>query len=418
MNRARRSAVAGVALAAWVVLFQAAPATAQGPAMMQDCAPHSFPLRTQHSFAADPTDDRNLYVGAEQAGFFRSTDGGATWQRADAGLKAWPRMDGTGPCFEEFYSTVINTRNPRELCISMAGGPGHAGMATSAGNNGVYCSDDAGGTWTQRVGPTMNTAVYSLAVHPGDFATMYAGVNGGACSNPPPVCAPGTYFNTTGAIYKTVDGGETWNELDAMYLHDQRVVAVRVSQQNPEVVLAATYSKLSVNVGGVGNAGEFQIGVLRSEDGGKTWTASTAGMGADLREQALLELEIAPANADRVFVSALSNRSYWSDDGGRSFHPTNRMTAFAFDPHDGRGLHMLGSNGEAILESADGGANWKVIARTPGFVSVRDGVPTHFEWSRTDARHVFFAGPYAAVYKSRDGGVNWTQILSEDRLPR
>ena len=33
-----------------------------------DCRPHSFPQRTQQSFAVDPTDDRKLYIGVEQEG--------------------------------------------------------------------------------------------------------------------------------------------------------------------------------------------------------------------------------------------------------------------------------------------------------------------------------------------------------------
>ncbi len=383
-----------------------------------NCDPHSFPQRTQHSFAANPTDDRLLFIGVEQEGFFKSIDGGASWQRATTGIKSWPRMVGPGPCYEEFYSTVIDSQNPDNMCIALAGGPGLLSSPSSAGNNGVYCSTDAGETWTQRVTPTMNTAIYTLSVDPTDFNIMYAGANGGPCSNPPPVCPPDTYFNTIGAIYKTTDGGLTWTELDALYQLDLKIVDVRVSEQDPNVVIAASFSKLPNSVAGPGQfAGRPQLGVLRSTDAGRTWTSSTQGMNADPREQGLLDMEIAPQNAQRVFVTASSNRSYWSDDGGQSFHGINRLTAFAFDPHDPGGLHMLGSNGESIVESRDGGASWTKIASTPGFVTFMQGVPTHVEWSRTDPSHIFLAGPYAAVYESRNGGVDWTQILSADRLP-
>ncbi len=382
-----------------------------------DCRPHSFPQRTQYSLAVDPTDDRKLYVGVEQEGFFKSVDGGETWQRATTGIRAWQRSDGSGrPCYEEFYSTVIDPRNPRRICISMAGSPGNLTVPSSAGNNGVYCSTDGAKTWKQRVTRTMNTAVYALVANPSNFNVLYAGVNGGPCSNPPPVCAPSTYFNTKGAIYKTGNGGKTWTELDALYVRDLRVTGIRVGQKNPRVILASTFSKLAV--GGPGNFETKQIGLLRSTDGGATWTSSTQGMSADPREQALLTLDVAPQNPSHVYVTASSARSYWSDDGGATFHSAERMAAFAFDPHDPSGLHLLACAGEFVKESRDGGKTWTTISRTPGFVSVEKGLPTRVEWSRTNPRTVYLAGPYATVFRSTDGGVTWTQILSADKLPR
>ena len=384
-----------------------------------DCTPHSFPQRTQGSFAVDPADDRTLYVGVEQDGFFKSIDGGTTWRRASTGIKAWDRLGGTGLCHEEFYATVIDPTDPARICIAKAGGPGTLRSPTSAATNGVYCSRDAAATWEQVVGPTMNTAVYALAVDPRDFNVMYAGVNGGPCSNPPPVCQPGTYFNTTGAMYKTTDGGRTWTELSALYLPDLRVVALHVQQTDPQVILAATFSKLPPATAGPGSFGAAtQLGVLRSTDGGRSWTSSLAGMSADPREQALLAMAVAPRTGANVYVTASSNTSYRSADGGQTFTTAARMTTVAYDPHDPAGLRMLGCSGERMHLSADGGRTWTAISATPGFVAFDKGVPTKIEWSRTDPNTVFLAGPYATVFRSTDRGATWTQILSADRLPK
>ncbi|MBI2912183.1 MAG: hypothetical protein HYY05_08565 [Chloroflexi bacterium] len=383
-----------------------------------DCRPRSLPQRTQGSFAVDPTDDRRLYVGVEQEGFFKSIDGGDTWQRASNGLKAWNRLGEPGLCYEEFYATIIDPRDPDRLCIALAGGPGTTGLRSSAGNNGVYCSRDGAESWTQMVSPSMNTAVYTLAADPSDFDVMYAGVNGGPCSNPPPVCPPGTYFNTTGAIYKTLDGGRNWRELNALYVPDLRVVSVRVDPRDPRVVLAGTFSKLPPAQAGPGVFEGNQAGVLRSADGGETWTSSTRGMNADPRERALLALEISPRNPSLVYVTASSNQSYWSADGGLTFNRAQRLDPVAFDPHDPTGLRMLGAAGESIRESRDGGRTWATRSRTPGFVSREQGNPTKIEWSRANPTTVFLAGPHASVYRSTDGGTTWYQILSADRLPK
>ncbi len=367
----------------------------------------------------DPLDDRKLYVGVEQEGFFKSVDGGETWQKASNGIKAWNRLNEPGLCYEEFYATIIDARNPDRLCIALAGGPGTVGLRSSAGNNGVYCSEDGAETWAQRVSPSMNTAVYTLAADPTDFNIMYAGVNGGPCSNPPPICPPGTYFNTAGAIYKTADGGRSWRELDALYVPDLRVASIRVDPRSPALVLAATFSKLPPQEAGPGAfQGVPQLGVLRSADGGETWSNSTRGMNADPREQALLAMEVSPRNPSLVYVTASSNQSYWSADGGLTFNRAARMAAFAFDPHDSTGLHMLGYTGEFIRESRDGGRSWTPFSRTAAFVSFGRETPTRIEWSPTNPRTVFLAGPYASIYRSSTGGVSWTKILSADRLPK
>lgn len=367
----------------------------------------------------DPTDDRKLYIGVEQDGFFKTTDGGATWLRATNGLKAWPRLNEPGVCFEEFYATMINPRNPNELCIALAGGPGLLSTRGSQGNNGVYCSSDAAGTWVQRVTPSMNLAVYALAADPRDFKTMYAGVNGGPCSNGPPICPEGTYFNTTGAVYKSTDGGASWTELNARYIQDQRVIVVRVNQQDPRIVVASTFGKLPNTQSGPGNfGGAEQSGLLRSTDGGQTWLASTSGMRSDPREQALLDLDIAPRNGMNLYLTASSNTGYWSDDGGQTFNSSARLDAFAFDPHDGLGLHMLGVSGGQVRESRDGGKTWMIKSTTPGYVSQAQGVPTAVVWSQTNAQTVFLAGPYASIWRSIDGGGTWAQILSGERLPK
>ena len=131
-------------------------------------------------------------------------------------------------------------------------------------------------------------------------------------------------------------------------------------------------------------------------------------------------MKTAPANGSQMYLTASSNTSYWSEDGGRSFHSARRMAAFAFDPHDPSGLSMLGSSGGSVSESADGGKTWMPRGEIPGFSESPESnnwVPTDIEWSRQDPSVVYLAGPYARVLKSTDRGATWQQVLSSAALP-
>src|SRR5688572_33281458 len=100
------------------LLLTAAPAAAQ----TVDCAPHSYPQRTDQSLAVDPYDDRIVYVGIEGEGYFKSRDGGETWSRIVEGIRAMEKRGG-GRCYSEFFATVIDRRNPEHVCFAMAGSP-------------------------------------------------------------------------------------------------------------------------------------------------------------------------------------------------------------------------------------------------------------------------------------------------------
>jgi photosystem II stability/assembly factor-like uncharacterized protein len=119
-----------------------------------------------------------------------------------------------------------------------------------------------------------------------------------------------------------------------------------------------------------------------------------------------------------MYVTASSNNGYWSDDGGQTFHRSARLEAFAFDPHDAAGLHLLGCSDMEIRESRDGGATWTTRGPLPAVFSREKGLPTAVVWSRSNPNTAFIAGPNASIFRSTDRGATWTQVLSADRLPQ
>ncbi|MBI4886685.1 MAG: hypothetical protein HY824_06305 [Acidobacteria bacterium] len=407
-------------IAAACLLAGAARASAQ----VTDCTPHSYPQRTDQSLAVDPFDDRIVYVGVEGEGYFKTTDDGATWMRIVDGIRAFEKRGG-GLCYSEFFDTVIDPRNPEHVCMAMAGSPGTLDVIQAA-YQGVYCSDDGGLHWEQRVGDGMNTAIYALALDPTDSQVIYAGSN----ANPASYTGadPNQLFNTVGIVHKSTDGGLTWTELPTGFVRGTRVTGLRIDPADPQTIYASTFGLLS---GGGNNYLETQYGVLKSTDGGATWASMKTGLGSELRHQAIFRLDLSPRNPSRLIVSVADTSYFLSANGAATFArpaaPTSQAGIMQFDPADATGLRVVGlsQSGTQIVESLDGGNSWRTVGTLPaetrsnGDPSRPTGVrPSDIALSHQNPRVMYLSGSHGSVYRTSDGGATWRKVLSGADLPQ
>ena len=407
----------------WLPAILLARATTTS-AQVVDCTPHSYPQRTNQSLAVDPFDDRIVYVGIEGEGYFKTIDDGVTWTRIVDGIRAFARQGG-GLCYSEFFDTVIDPRNPEHVCMAMAGSPGTLEVVQAA-NQGVYCSEEGGTTWEQRVGPTMNTAIYALAIDPTDSQILYAGSN----ANPASYIGadPDQLFNTVGVVYKSADGGRSWTELPTGLVRGTRVTGIRIDPVDPLVVYASTFGLLS---GGGSAYLDPQFGVLKSSDGGDTWTSMKSGLGLELRHQAIFRMDLSPGNPARLIVSVADTSYYLSADGASSFarpaSPTSQAGIMQFDPGDASGMRVVGlsQSGTQIVESLDVGNSWRAIGNLPaetlnnGDPARPTGVrPSDIAIGHQDPRVMYLSGSHGSVYRTGDGGATWRKVLSASALPQ
>jgi photosystem II stability/assembly factor-like uncharacterized protein len=123
--------------------------------------PDSYPS----ALAFDPLDPDTRYAYGEGAALFKSTNGGATWQRT-----AYPFV----PASLSVDNLAIDPREPATL---YAGGDG-----------GVFKSTDAGSSW-RVVNARLN--IWSLAIDPRHGQTVYAGTESG--------------------LFRSTDGGRSWS---------------------------------------------------------------------------------------------------------------------------------------------------------------------------------------------------------------
>ncbi|MEU5265808.1 hypothetical protein [Amycolatopsis sp. NPDC021455] len=138
-------------------------------------------------------DSRRIYVGTENGGVFRSTDGGATWSGNLAstvlpGLTV-TRVSSRADNAEVVYATVANFGNrhvfrsadggvtwtdvdrgdlPDAPVLSMALPSAHPDRIYVCGDAGVFVSDDEGATWANLTGTLPNVTVVDLVYHETD----------------------------------------------------------------------------------------------------------------------------------------------------------------------------------------------------------------------------------------------------------
>ncbi|PYT81744.1 MAG: hypothetical protein DMG40_08515 [Acidobacteria bacterium] len=183
---------------------------------------------------------------------------------------------------------------------------------------------------------------------------------------------------------------------------------------------------------GIGN---YRGGVCRSEDGGRTWTKSNAGMEQTAATHILLD-PTSPADARVLYVAGFGRGVYKSTDGGKSWTLKNagitQKEPFAWRiVRASKGtLYVLlarrsedgsiGNDGDGVIyKSMDGAESWTPVAMPqgsngPNGLAVDPQDPSRLylaAWARDKGEH----GDGGGVFLSEDAGKTWKQVLDRDR---
>jgi photosystem II stability/assembly factor-like uncharacterized protein len=328
------------------------------------------------------SDPNVIFVGAATGGVFRSTDGGVTWN----------------PVFDDqpvlgVGSIAVFQPNPALVWV----GTGEGNPRNSAGvGNGIYKSIDGGETWSL-AGLSGSERIHRVLTHPTDPDVVYAGVMGPAWSD-----------GEVRGVYRTTDGGETWERV----LHIDAgtgVAELVMDPANPDKLMAAMWDfrrdPWFFRSGGPGS------GLYVTHDGGDTWVERTERDGLPSGELGRMGLAISPSNPEVVYALVEATRSALlrSDDGGRSFRTVNdnpgivpRPFYYAdlrIDPANENRIYSLHS---AIQVSEDAGRTWRTVV--PSAIIHGD---VHELWiDPGDSRHMII-GNDGGIGISFDRGDHW-----------
>jgi len=248
-------------------------------------------------------------------GVYKSTDAGKTWKPIG--------LDQT----RHISDVVIHPSNPDIIFIAAQG----AQYGPSA-QRGVYRSTDGGATWENVLFVDNRTGASSLSMDMTNPTILYAAM--WEHRRYPWVMESG---GKNSGIYKSTDGGNTWNQLKEGLPEVMGKMGVSVSRANPERVFAVIEAE-----------GE-KAGVYRSDDAGKKWIQVNKDRINITRSWYYMEIFADTQNADIVYV--LNAPVTKSIDGGKSF--TSLPT-----PHgDNHHLWIDPNNNQRMINSNDGGSN-------------------------------------------------------------
>lgn len=145
--------------------------------------------------------------------------------------------------------------------IYVGTGEKNSSRSTYAGS-GMYKTTDGGKTW-QHLGLAGTHHIGRVVIHPTDNNTVWVAAVGPLYTN-----------SSDRGIYKTTDGGKTWKK--TLFVNDSTgIIDLVVNPQNPNQLLAAAWEKdrKAWNFKESGAASS----IYRSDDGGETWVKSVAG---------------------------------------------------------------------------------------------------------------------------------------------
>ncbi|WP_409769114.1 VPS10 domain-containing protein [Thermaurantimonas sp.] len=332
--------------------------------------------------AVNPGDFKEYYLAIASGGIFKTTNGGVTFT----------------PIFENQASysigcLAIDPKNPKTVWA----GSGENNNQRSVGyGDGVYRSDDGGRTW-RNLGLKTSEHIGMIAIDPRNSDHVY-------------VAAYGPLWSKGGerGIYKTTDGGQTWQRL--LHVSDHTGFSeIHIDRTNPDRLYATAHQRRRHTFTYISGGPESALYV--SNDAGRTWDKVTNGLPKDA-DLGRISLAQSPANPQRIYLMVEGHGIYVSTDRGNSFqktndyytsgnyyvkliaHPTDELVCFSMDTY----THI----------TRDGGKTWV------RWTEDKKHVDNHALWINPKNPHHMLNGNDGGLYETYDGGQSWRFI---DNLP-
>lgn len=296
---------------------------------------------------------------------WKSTDGGATWAVKDKG---------TGKANTNTADVLSMAINPYD------GGNVFVGLK----NGGILETTDGGETWNFMQGFTSSKA-YGLALDPITGKTLYVSA----------------VWQGRGKIFKTGDDGANWKEIYTSPSNGPLIISLLVDKKDPNALYATTSDNQ----------------VLKSTDAGTSWKNIYAAPGP------VLKLAQDASDQNLLYAITTSGTVFRTRDGGGKFEDITSKVNKGFGIYSGSGstiletdpsvanrVYLAGTSG--ILVSDDAGENWHSIQT----LNDPKTFPVKALAINPQNPKEIICGAAQAIYKSVDGGENWTTSQFDNKM--
>jgi photosystem II stability/assembly factor-like uncharacterized protein len=290
---------------------------------------------------------RTLYASPGRGEIAVSTSGGKSWARLSA-----------IPGAPEVRQLVQDPESPDRLLAATV--------------TGAFASPDRGRSWTPlQIGPA-GTGVRILAIDPWSPAVVYAGTE-------------------SKGLYKSTDGGRTWNAINTsadLLLSGADVNDIVIDLAKPDVVFAAV----------------SPYGIIRTKDGGAGWKGLTPEF--SVTGSRATRLLVAKKGNGTLLYGTTSGTVMKSTDGGSSWSLSRRAKDFdgilSLSVLPGTPDAVIAGTERGIILSSDFGGRWEPAGKD------LPGIPTRVAVAGEGSHGTLFAyGSGLGLHTSGDNGVSW-----------
>jgi photosystem II stability/assembly factor-like uncharacterized protein len=351
-----------------------------------------------------------MVIAVSAAGVYRTEDRGRTWHVSNKGIRAEFMPDKYPEFGQCVHKVVHHDARPERLFLQNHGG--------------LYRSDDWGDRWQDIADGVPSDFGFAMAMHPTDPDTVYILPLDGFGRWP---------VDAKLQVYRTRDGGASWKPVEGYLKHPHRDFW---SPGNGGLCLhtilldPARSSRML--------AAQSTGGVYRTEDGGRSWNPRNQGVRADFLPdkypefgQCVHKIVQSKPRPDRMYL-----QNHWglyrSDDRGETWtdiangvpsdfgfgltiHPRDPECAWIV-PLESDEFRCTPEGKLRVYRTRDAGASWQPLT---------DGLPQEGAYEAVlrdalasdplDRVGVYFGTRNGKVFASADEGDHWTEVL--DGLP-
>jgi len=304
--------------------------------------------------AIDHQSPVRVYAGTFDYGLYGTGNAGESW----VPLEIFPGTD-----LQEILSLEVDPNDQLTIYVGM-------NDREDSSKDGLWVTSDGGVNWTQ-IPKFEGKWVSFIWIAPSDS----------------------TFFVDADGIYKRVNGGAQWQQVNFDMVADIRVNAFsNIDSFDTDFVYAGT-----------------ELGVYKTTSGGSIWESKSEG----LSDKYVYALVMDPYDKQRVHVGTF-NGVYLTTNGGESWDPKNNgfanknVYALAMDPTNSNVLYAGTARG--IFKTPDGGENW--VDRSDGLPFTYNSV-WHLAVAPKDNLVLYasvidvFGTWQEKIYKSTNGGGSW-----------